>query len=121
MPQEDGVSVQQRLVSAALRRLQGEHRTAEGYNMSTAAPPEHTAVPEVALQPLPICFRPLVSSVDLRASALAGMTPGLRVEGAGGHTSPGGVGFASPILSIRSCNQPLPQKTFFFCTVSASE
>lgn len=39
MPQEDGVSVQQGLVSAALRRLQGEHRTGDSYNMLTPAPP----------------------------------------------------------------------------------
>lgn len=43
------------------------------------------------------------------------MTPGLRVKG-GTHLL-GGVGFASPNLSIRSCNQPLPQKTFFLYSI----
>lgn len=36
MPQEDGVTVQQSLVSAALCRLQGEHRMGKPYNMATA-------------------------------------------------------------------------------------
>lgn len=116
MPQEDGVSVQQSLVSAALRRLQGEHRIRGNLRRGDHG---RRPVPEVALQPLSACFRPLASSVDLRGFALAGMTPGRRVHGR--QTAPwrgvGGLALPAPTLIKGHAISLLPQNVFFLYSI----
>lgn len=57
------------------------------------------------------------SGIERRPQGLRSGRDDPWLEGGGGHTSPGGVGFASPNLSIRSCNQPLPQKIFFLYSI----
>lgn len=113
MPQEDGVSVQQSLVSAALCRLQGEHRMWT-YNMATMNTRRSRKLLCNHFNVIP------TSGIERRPHGLRSGREDPWFYGAGGGKHlPGGVGFASS--NLYKVMQSAVATEDFFCTVSASE